>query len=182
MNYVVQPGDTLFFIAQRFNTTVSNILAANPQIVNPNLIFIGQVILIPVGPPIPPLTQCPFLRLGDRGPAVQRLQILLQTARFSPGPIDGIFGSRTQGALIAFQRSTGQIDVTGVADLETWTALGAECFVTPGLRRYIVRPGESLFIIAARFNVTVDSILRVNPQITDPNLIFAGQVINIFIG
>lgn len=182
MIYVVQPGDTLFLLAKRFNTTVSAILAANPQIIDPNIIFIGQVIFIPVGPVIPPEIQCPLLRLGDRGPQVRRLQILLQTARFSPGPIDGIFGSRTQVALIAFQRSTGQIEVTGVADLETWTALGAECFVAPGLRRYIVRPGETLTIIAARFNVTVESILRVNPQITDPNLIFVGQVINIFIG
>ncbi len=181
MIYIVQPGDTLFLLARRFNTTVNDILVANPQIVDPNIIFIGQVIFIPVGSEIPPESQCPFLRLGDRGPQVIRLQILLQTARFNPGPIDGIFGPRTQSALIAFQRSTGQIEVTGVADLETWTALGAECFVRQGLRKYIVRPGETLTIIAARFNITVQSILRVNPQITDPNFILAGQVINILI-
>ncbi|NLG69252.1 MAG: LysM peptidoglycan-binding domain-containing protein [Firmicutes bacterium] len=47
--YTVQPGDTLFFIAQRFGTTVDAILAINPQIANPNLIFPGQVICIPRG-------------------------------------------------------------------------------------------------------------------------------------
>lgn len=45
--YVVQPGDTLFRIAQRFGTTVQAIVAANPQITDPNKIFPGQKIIIP---------------------------------------------------------------------------------------------------------------------------------------
>lgn len=181
MPYVIQPGDTLFLIAQRFNTTVNAILASNPQITDPNLIFSGQTIIIPMVGPTPPTRICPLLRQGDRGPDVARLQTLLNVAGFNPGPIDGIFGPRTQSALITFQRSVREIEIiSGVADFETWTALGAECEPgAPGIFRYTVRPGESLFIIAARFNVTVWEILRVNPEITNPNQIFAGQVINI---
>lgn len=48
--YIVQPGDTLFRIAQRFGTTVDAILAANPDIKDPNVIFPGQKILIPKAP------------------------------------------------------------------------------------------------------------------------------------
>ena len=48
--YVVQKGDTLFKIAQRFGTTVEAILKANPEIKDPNLIFVGQKILIPAPP------------------------------------------------------------------------------------------------------------------------------------
>lgn len=48
--YIVQPGDTLFKIAQRFRTTVDAILAANPEIKDPNLIFAGQKIIIPAPP------------------------------------------------------------------------------------------------------------------------------------
>lgn len=178
MEYVVQRGDTLFIIARRFNTTVSAILAVNPEITDPNLIFPGQIIIIPsVGPT--PIGLCPLLRQGDRGPAVRRFQTLLRIAGFNPGPIDGIFGPRTQSALLAFQRSVRELEVTGVADIETWVALGAECEPRPGIIRYVVRPGDTLFIIATRFNVTVASILRINPEITDPNLIFAGQIINI---
>jgi LysM repeat protein len=45
--YTVLPGDTLTSIARRCETTVQAILQANPQIVNPNRIFVGQRIVIP---------------------------------------------------------------------------------------------------------------------------------------
>lgn len=48
--YVVQYGDTLRIIAARYGTTVSDILAVNPQIWNPNLIYVGQVICLPARP------------------------------------------------------------------------------------------------------------------------------------
>ncbi len=62
--YVVQVGDTLAKIANRFGTTVSAIMAVNPQIYNPNVIYVGQVINLPAGsgnplpPPIPPTKPC----------------------------------------------------------------------------------------------------------------------------
>jgi len=46
--YIVQPGDTLNSIARRFNTTTAAIAQAN-GIVNPNLIFVGQRLIIPGG-------------------------------------------------------------------------------------------------------------------------------------
>lgn len=45
--YIVQWGDTLHKIAVRMNISVSDIIAVNPQLWNPNLIFIGQVINLP---------------------------------------------------------------------------------------------------------------------------------------
>jgi LysM domain. len=44
---------------------------------------------------------------------------------------------------------------------------------------YTVRPGDRLSTIAGRFGITVDAILAANPQITDPNAIFSGQVIRL---
>lgn len=44
--YVVQPGDTLGQIASRFGTTLDALAAAN-GITNPDLIAVGQVLLIP---------------------------------------------------------------------------------------------------------------------------------------
>jgi hypothetical protein len=47
--YTVRASDTILSIAGRFNVTVEEILAANRQITNPNLIFVGQIICIPTG-------------------------------------------------------------------------------------------------------------------------------------
>jgi len=45
-SYVVQPGDTLSRIAARFNTSVAT-LAVNNGILNPNLIRVGQQLVVP---------------------------------------------------------------------------------------------------------------------------------------
>jgi len=50
--YVVQPGDTLYTIAQRFGSTVEAIVAAN-DIANPSLISVGQKLIIPINQPEP---------------------------------------------------------------------------------------------------------------------------------
>jgi LysM repeat protein len=58
--YVVKAGDTLGKIASKSGTTLSALLAVNPQIKNPSLIYVGQVINLPAGttPPTSP-TQPP---------------------------------------------------------------------------------------------------------------------------
>ena len=54
--YTIQWGDTLSQIAVRSGTTMQAIMLANPQIVNPNLLYAGTVIFIPTysAQPIPP--------------------------------------------------------------------------------------------------------------------------------
>lgn len=49
-DYTVQAGDTLSKIAAAKGTTVAMILAENPQITNPDVIRVGQVIKIPCAP------------------------------------------------------------------------------------------------------------------------------------
>ncbi len=62
--YTVRSGDTLFEIARRNNITLASLIAANPQITNPNLILPGQVICIPAAgmfeEPIPFPTPLPM--------------------------------------------------------------------------------------------------------------------------
>jgi len=55
----VQSGDTLFSIAVRFNVPLNSLIAANPQIANPNLIFPGQQICVPA--PVPAIECCLLL-------------------------------------------------------------------------------------------------------------------------
>ena len=58
ITHIVQPGETLFSIASRYGVSVQAIMQAN-GITNPNMVFVGQRLRIPVGggtlpPPFPP--------------------------------------------------------------------------------------------------------------------------------
>ncbi len=46
-SYTVRQGDNLYRISLRFNTTIARLQALNPSITNPNVIFIGQQIVVP---------------------------------------------------------------------------------------------------------------------------------------
>lgn len=95
--YIIQSGDTLYLLAQRFQVSVSEILNANPGL-NPNAMYVGQHICIPARP----VLSCP----------------------------------------------NGTI--------------------------YVIKPGDNLYAIAARYNVTLDEILRANPQLTNPAQLTVG--------
>lgn len=43
--------------------------------------------------------------------------------------------------------------------------------------RYVIQPGDTLSAIASRFGTTVPAIVALNPQITNPNLIIAGDTL-----
>jgi spore coat assembly protein SafA len=47
----------------------------------------------------------------------------------------------------------------------------------PPKQTYTVQKGDTLFLIAKRFGVALDALIRANPQIKDPNMIFPGDVI-----
>lgn len=45
--YTVKKGDTLWGIAQRWGVSLQALIAANPGIKNPNLIYPGDKVVIP---------------------------------------------------------------------------------------------------------------------------------------
>jgi LysM repeat protein len=49
--YTIQRGDTLTKLANKFGTTIPELLKLNPQITNPNLIYAGKDLKIPSGKP-----------------------------------------------------------------------------------------------------------------------------------
>jgi murein DD-endopeptidase MepM/ murein hydrolase activator NlpD len=63
--YIVQAGDTLSLIARRYNTTVRAVAELN-GILNPNLIYVGQRLLIPnSGDSTPLLSQIHIVQPGE---------------------------------------------------------------------------------------------------------------------
>ena len=64
----------------------------------------------------------PLIALGDRGDAVADLQQRLTILGYSPGPADGVFGTRTDHAVREFQDDNGLSD-DGIVGAKTWAAL-----------------------------------------------------------
>lgn len=114
--YYIQQNDTLRQIAARCGLSLETLLAANPQIYNPEFIEEGQVILIPTS-------------MSSSG---------APTA--SAVPPTGIIQNTGQGF-------------------------------------YTVQEGDSLSTIAARSGLTLAQLMAANPQIVNPNIIYAGQQI-----
>ncbi|MBM3271488.1 MAG: D-alanyl-D-alanine carboxypeptidase family protein, partial [Candidatus Sericytochromatia bacterium] len=73
--------------------------------------------------PAAPRGSGPLLRRGTRGEAVTALQRRLADLGFDPGPIDGIFGPRTEAAVKAFQTAR-RIEIDGIVGPQTWGELG----------------------------------------------------------
>ena len=62
-------------------------------------------------------------KYGSTGDEVTQVQLRLQELGYNPGTADGIFGTRTKNAVIAFQRDYGLSD-DGIVGEKTLEALG----------------------------------------------------------
>ena len=157
--YTIRPGDTLFLLAQRFNTTVAAIQSLNPGI-DPNNLRIGQIICIPGTQP----TNCPngffyTIRAGDT------LYLLAQ--RFGVS-VDAII--RANPGIDPNNLQIGQVICI------------PQAIPTPDLPPclhgvyYTVKPGDTFYLIAQRFCVSVYELMSANPGV-DPNNLMIGQIL-----
>jgi LysM repeat protein len=155
-SYTVVKGDTLRKIANRCDTSVSALQRANPQIKNPNLIYPGQVLVIPGAMMVGDGTYDVYV--------VQRGDTLSEIAKR--------FGTTTskllelnpaiKNASVIYEGQRLKVPVTKLPD-------------TGSTQVYIVQKGDTLRKIAARFDTTVAELLELNPIIKNPNLIYTGQ-------
>lgn len=162
----VVSGDTLRKIADRCGTTVSALRRANPEIGLGNLIYPGQVLLLP------------GTILGSDGGYLIYIVARGDTLR----SLASRFGT-TVNSIVASNPSITNPNV--IYEGQRLTILSGPATpppVTPpppGGGVYYAVKGDTLRKIAAKFNTTVDAILRVNPQIKNPNIIYVGQAITI---
>jgi peptidoglycan endopeptidase LytF len=154
--YVIQAGDTLYSLAQRFNTTVEAIMRANPGI-DPDNLQIGQRICIPGVPPGP--GPCP----GGRIYVIRAGDTLFSLAQ------------RFNTTVEAIMRANPGIDPDNLQIGQRICIPGAGPPVPcPGGRIYVIQSGDTLYSLAQRFNTTVEAIVRANPGI-DPDNLQIGQ-------
>ena len=115
----------------------------------------------------------PNLQLGNRGESVKQLQTRLQQLQYNVGEVDGIFGPRTQQAVIEFQQEF-QLIPDGTVDEASWTKL-AELrlkMFAPIPQVEVFNRGRKLRIYGGG-NLKIVDITRINILILDyydPNI------------
>lgn len=161
--YTVKSGDTLSSIASRYGTTVQEIAQLN-GIQNVNLIYPGQVLRITTNSNV----------LGSETNSTNKTYYTIRRG-------DTLWGiSRKYGV--------------SVQNIVSWNNIQNPNLIYPGQRLilygnysssnsgnvyYTVQKGDTLWRIARRYRTCPRRIARVN-GITNPNLIYPGQVLKIY--
>jgi peptidoglycan hydrolase-like protein with peptidoglycan-binding domain len=136
----------------------------------------GQRTRAALGPLGRPLLGRRDLARGAVGFDVSVLQFLLRARGFCSDAPTGAFDARTAAAVKAFQRAQG-LAADGIAGRRTLAALAGQGVPVarrqPSTRIYVVRPGESLTAIAARFGTTLGALARTN-RLDPARVLFVG--------
>ena len=151
----MRSGDTLWGIARDNGVSLGSLIAANPQIRNPDLIYAGQTVHLPGG--------------GGGGGSV--------TVR-GGDTLSGIAAGNgvSLGALLAANPQIRNPDLIHPGQTVQLPGGGA---AGGGAREVTVRGGDTLSGIAAANGVSLGSLLAANPQIRNPDLIHPGQTVRV---
>ena len=84
------------------------------------------------------------LRRGTTGEDVKVLQSSLLSLGYDPGPIDGIFDSKTAASVVQFQQKNGLVP-DGIVGPITWGHI-QRLITAPGT--YIIQLGDTFYKIA----------------------------------
>ena len=154
--YVVKSGDSLWSIANRYNTTVDAIKQLNN--LTSNTLSVGQVLKLPTSTgPSQGGTSTGNTYVVKSGDSLWNIANRYNTT------VDAI---KQLNNLTSNTLSIGQV-------LKLPTSTGSSSAGTT----YVVKSGDSLWSIASRYNTTVDAIKRAS-GITS-NLLSIGQVLTI---
>lgn len=152
--YTVKKGDTLSEIAKEYGTTVNEIASLN-NISNPNIIYVGQYLVIPTTSNANISTATTYtVKNGD-----------------TLSGIANKFGTTYQ----KLAEINGISDPNKIYAGQVLKIVGTSSNAT---RTYTVKSGDNLTKIAKQFNTTVDSLVSKN-GIKDKNKIYVGQVLKI---
>lgn len=155
--HTVQPGETLAVIARYYGVTWQQLATVN-AIVNPNLIYVGQVLVIPTAAPAPTPTITYTVVRGDTLSTIAQrynttVDVLTSLNNITAGTI------LYPGVLLKVPQST---------------TTNPNPRPLPGSTRYSVGYGDTLFRIASYFGVNVYDLAEVN-GILNLNRIYVGQ-------
>lgn len=165
--YVVQRGDTLFRIAQRYNITVEALARLN-GISNPNNIEVGQRLLVPANPGEAPVAHYHQVQPGET------LHSISQAYGLDPTLLAELNALQPDQEIVVGQYLNVLIGGSEPLFENAASHLDEMSFLSPPVVVHRVARGETLFRIAMAYGVTVNDLVAAN-AIPDPTLIYAGQ-------
>jgi LysM repeat protein len=163
-SYLVQSGDTLASIARACGTNVAALKLANPGL--GKYIYAGQALNLPSA----------YWDNGNgyatyivaKGDTLKALATRFGTTTNVLGSLNGLYNYNLiyEGQWLTVPSGSATPSPVPPPPPASGTT-------------YYVQQGDTLRKIATRINSTVKDILAVNPQITDANKIYVGQLINL---
>lgn len=157
--YIVKQGDTLSHIALWYNTTVEELVKLN-NIQNPNLIYIGEKILITTSDK--PNQEKEISYTVKRGDTLYRI-----SNKYGVSISNIVSLNNIQNPNLIYPGQILKIVVSPNSSSQ-----GNNMY-------YRVRRGDNLYRIARRYRTTVRNLVRLN-NIKNPNLIYIGQILRIY--
>lgn len=163
-SYIIQWGDNLGTIANRCGTTIAALRLANPNL--GYWLYAGQTLWLPGA----------FIDNGNgyatytvaRGDTLKSLAARYNTTMNVLGNLNGIYNYD-----LIYEGQQLRVPLTSTNPAPAPQPAPASAGT------YTVQWGDTMRKIAGRMNVNVNDLIAVNPQLWNPNLIYAGQVINL---
>jgi len=168
ITYIVKKGDSLYSIANSYNTTVDEIKRLNN--LNTNLLSIGQSLRIPTKTPSTNNYITYTVRRGDS---------LYKIANAYNTTVDELIKLNNLTSTLLSIGQTLKINQASSTTPENGQI--KECYgkgyQEPTYETYTVKKGDSLYVIAKRYNTTVDNLIKLNNLKT--NNLSIGQILKI---
>lgn len=158
--YVAQPGDTAQAVAERFGVPGGRLMAANPELADPALLFPGRLLRIPLlNPTLPPIRRVSFEYVVQPGNTFDGL-----AARFGVNPSVLRRGNPLADPQLIFPGQVLYIPTVADPPAPPVAAI-----------LQVVMPGDTMAGLAARYRVALRDLQAANPQVIVPEEIFAGE-------
>ncbi|MDP2859000.1 MAG: LysM peptidoglycan-binding domain-containing protein [Bacillota bacterium] len=173
----VRPGDTLFVIAERCGVSVESIVRANPQVRDPNNVYVGQMVCVPLPPPPPSPPPPEPVEPPEPPPPPASCKdgmVVRVPENTTLEKLSDLCGTSIQ----AIREANPQLS-------QAEEPVPGQCLCVPfplppqcsGSSLVALRAGESLPALAERLGIGLEVLLGANPQVKDMDFCGEGMLV-----